>query len=167
VPLAEVFCCAGRSPDDDGVDSLHCTSGNFSHALRSQGITIQSAATYCVWGDHRINIIDTPGHVDFTIEVCLAGALLRYCSRIATSAMWSFLFRWSALFACLMAPFWCCAVSLAYSLRASLSIGRVSEGLASHFRRSFQCRHQLVTRDFSRCSEALQCAAPCIYQQTR
>ena len=80
-----ILFCAGRThkigETHDGASQM-----DWMEQEKERGITITSAATTCQWDGHRVNIIDTPGHVDFTVEVerslrVLDGSVAVFCAR--------------------------------------------------------------------------------------
>lgn len=76
---------------------------DFMDQEQERGITIYSAATTCFWRDHHINIIDTPGHVDFTMEVerslrVLDGAIAVFCGVAGVQAQSETVFRQASKF---------------------------------------------------------------------
>jgi len=139
---------------------------------RERGITITSAATTCFWNDHRINIIDTPGHVDFTVEVerslrVLDGGVVVFDGvsgvEPQSETVWRQADKYSVPRICFVnkmdrtgANFWQCVDQIRTRLGATPAVTQLPVGLESSFRGVldlFEQKAYIYTDDLGTTSE--------------
>src|SRR6184192_21335 len=133
---------------------------------QERGITITSAATTCFWNNHRINIIDTPGHVDFTAEVerslrVLDGAVGVFCAvggvEVQSETVWRQANKYKVPRIAFVnkldrmgADFWACVEQIKEKLQAVPAVVTIPAGQDSAFRGIIDLiRMKFIYRDTS------------------
>src|SRR5919109_497425 len=145
---------------------------------QERGITITSAATTCFWRDHRINIIDTPGHVDFTVEVerslrVLDGGVVVFDGvsgvEPQSETVWRQADKYAVPLICFVnkmdrtgADFWACVSQIRERLGANPAVAQLPIGSENAFRGVidlFTQQAYVYTDDLGTTSEATEIPA--------